>query len=812
MGKALLIVESPTKARTLNKYLGKTFEVKASVGHVKDLPKKELGVNIGENFATQYQVLQGKSKILKELKKAAQRADKIFLGPDPDREGEAIAWHIASEINGKKNQGKIQRVLFHELTKKAIDEALKNPGELDRNKYEAQQARRILDRLVGYLISPILWKKVKRGLSAGRVQSVALRLICERERSIQQFVPEEYWSIHLMLQKEDPGETDKPFKAELWHYKNKKVKIKSEVQAKEYTSLLKKSSFIVESLTKKERKRIPSAPFRTSTLQQEAARKLRFRARHTMSIAQKLYEGIDLGNEGAVGLITYMRTDSTRLAQEAVIEAREYIEKKWGKSYIPQRLRIFKNKKGAQDAHEAIRPTSVHRTPEQVAPYLNKDQLALYDLIWKRFIACQMAPAIFDQTTIKIRGGQFTLKVTGSILKFKGFMELYVEGTDNNGDKKEEPWLPDIKEGDPLKLLNILPKQHFTQPPPRYTEATLVKELEEKGIGRPSTYASILSTIQEKEYVFREGMRFRPTELGFLINDLLVDSFSHIFDVKFTAEMEENLDKVEEGSLDYLSVLKMFYQSFESKLEEAQAKMKNLRAEGIPTELTCERCGSKMHIKWGKNGPFLACSAYPKCQSTCDYVRNEKGSIVPLQEKETEEVCEVCGKPMVEKRGRFGPFLACSGYPQCKFTKSINGKDEDRQKNTINDVQRTEIICDKCGGHFVVRKNRYGGAFLACENYPKCKNTRPIPTGIKCPEEGCDGELVERMSRNKRKFYGCSRYPECKYVLWNKPVPEKCPECGYPFLVEKYSKKDGKFVACPNPECNYRSPSEAKPA
>ncbi len=808
MGKSLLIVESPTKARTLNRYLGRNFDVKASVGHVKDLPEKTLGVDIEKDFEPQYQIVKGKAKILEELKKAAKKAEEVYLAPDPDREGEAIAWHIASEINGEKDEQKIKRVLFHELTRKAIYEALKNPGKLDKNKYEAQQARRILDRLVGYLVSPILWTKVKRGLSAGRVQSVALRLICERERQLQQFVPEEYWTIAVELMKKDASEKDKPFVAELWQYKNKKVKIKNEKQAKSYRELLEQSSFVVDSVEKKERKRQSPAPFKTSTLQQEAARKLRFAARHTMSIAQRLYEGVALGDEGEVGLITYMRTDSTRLAQEAVNEAREYIGEKWGKKYVPPRMRVFKNRKGVQDAHEAIRPTSVYRTPEQVAPYLDKDQLALYTLIWKRFVACQMAPAVFDQTTIKIKAGDFTLKVVGSVLKFDGFMKLYVEGTDNESEKngkKEDVWLPDLPEGTELSLVKVMPKQHFTQPPPRYSEATLVKELEEKGIGRPSTYASILSTIQEKEYVVRENMRFKPTELGFLINDLLVENFPNIFNVKFTAEMEESLDKVEEGKLNYLAVLKMFYDSFESTLEQAQEKMKDLRKEGIPTEIVCDRCGSKMHIKWGRNGPFLACSTYPECQNTCDYVRNDKGKIVPLKEEETEEVCEVCGKPLVVKRGRFGTFLACSGYPECKFTKSIN---RDNGKESEKPV-RTEEICEKCGGHFLIKKNRYGGSFLACENYPKCKNTRPIPIGIPCPEEGCDGELVERISRNRRRFYGCSRYPDCKFVVWNKPVKKECPECGYPFLVEKYSKKEGNYLACPNSECRYRVKEES---
>ncbi len=803
MGKSLLIVESPTKARTLNRYLGRRFDVKASVGHVKDLPEKSLGVDIERNFEPHYQIVKGKAKILEELKTAARKAEAVYLGPDPDREGEAIAWHIASEIDGKQNDGKIKRVLFHELTKKAIEEALRNPGELDKNKFDAQQARRILDRLVGYLVSPILWTKVKRGLSAGRVQSVALRLICEREREIQQFVPEEYWTIAVELKRKDVDDDNRPFVAELWRYKNKKIKIKDSKQADTYKKLLEKASYVVESVEKKERKRQPPAPFRTSTLQQEAARKLRFTARHTMSVAQRLYEGVALGNEGEVGLITYMRTDSTRLAQEAVNEARQYIGKTWGKEYVPARAKVFKNKKGVQDAHEAIRPTSVERTPESVAPYLDKDQLALYTLIWKRFIACQMAPAVFDQTTIKIKAGDFTLKVVGSVLKFDGFMKLYVEGTDNGKEKngkKEDVWLPDIGQGTELVPVNIVPKQHFTQPPPRYSEATLVRELEEKGIGRPSTYATILSTIQEKEYVVRENMRFRPTELGFLINDLLVENFPNIFNVKFTAEMEENLDKVEEGKLNYLAVLKMFYDSFESTLEKAQEQMKDLRREGIPTEIKCEKCGSRMHIKWGRNGPFLACSTYPKCQNTCDYVRNDRGDIVPVKDEETQELCENCGKPLVVKRGRFGSFLACSGYPKCRFTKSIDKENGEKKTEPV----KTDKKCEKCGGSFVVKKNRYGGSFLACENYPKCKNTKPISTGIKCPEEGCDGELVERVSRNRRRFYGCSRYPDCKFVIWNKPVNRECPECGYPFLIEKYSKKEGNYLACPASGCGYK--------
>jgi len=755
MSKSLLIVESPTKARTLNRYLGKNFVVKASVGHVKDLPETKLGIDIENQFRPEYQVIRGKKKVLKELKDAAEKADAIYLGPDPDREGEAIAWHIAEELDtGHKP---VHRVLFYELTHKAIQEALKKPEPLNRSLYDAQQARRILDRLVGYLISPLLWEKVKRGLSAGRVQSVALRLVCEREREIQRFVPEEYWTVtaRMAAQEKETVEGEKgepkPFEARLWRCRRKKCELGNEEETRALVEILKGLSYQVASVERKKRFRKPAPPFITSTLQQEAARKLRFTAKRTMSIAQRLYEGVELGDEGAVGLITYMRTDSTRLSEEAVNAAREYIGERWGSRYLPGNPVIYKAKGSAQDAHEAIRPTDVRRTPEAVAPFLSKEQLALYSLIWSRFVACQMASAQLAQTTIDISGGDFIFRVTGSIIEFPGFMVLYVEGRDDNEEEKEgEAILPELQVGQAVDLLELLPKQHFTQPPPRFTEATLIKELEERGVGRPSTYAAILSTIIDRQYVSLARQRLHPTELGLIINDLLVKHFPEVVDVDFTAKMEKNLDEVEQGRHPSQQLLVEFYDRFSKTLAAAASKMQNLRTEGLVTGLDCPRCGRPLLIKFSRNGPFVTCSGYPECTFSSNYERDEKGGVRLLEDTVSGEVCDKCGRPMVVRRGRYGEFLACSGYPECK-------------------------------------------------------NTRPVSTGIPCPREGCEGELVERMSKKGRKFFGCNKYPECKMVFWDLPVRRTCPQCGSPVMIEKNTKKEGKKWICPRPGCGYQA-------
>jgi DNA topoisomerase I len=754
---SLVIVESPAKARTLKRYLGKKFNVKASVGHIRDLPVKKLGVDVDNDFTPQYVTIRGKGKILTELKNAAKKADEILLAPDPDREGEAIAWHIANSL---KNINKpVKRALFHELTKKAILSAIDNATEINYKLFEAQQARRILDRLVGYKISPLLWSKVRRGLSAGRVQSVAVRMICEREKKIKEFVSQEYWSIDCDLKGKIPPQfTAALEKISGKNIKGKKYLITDEKTANTITSELEKAPFSVAKIEKKERKRYPSPPFITSTLQQEANRKLRFSAKKTMTLAQKLYEGIDLG-DGPSGLITYMRTDSIRLSSEAIDEVREMIGSEYGADYLPAKPIIYKTKKNAQDAHEAVRPTDALKTPETLKPYLEKDMLSLYTLIWKRFVACQMSPARFDQTSIAIESGKYQLKAVGTIMKFLGFIKLYVESVDEQDSQaalpssnKSDLTLPDLKKGDVLELQKILPKQHFTQPPPRYTEATLVKALEENGVGRPSTYASILSTIQDKEYVELNKRKFEPTNLGDLVNGLLVEHFPKIIDTDFTASMEKDLDLVEEGKTEWLKILQTFYDPFKETLEKAKKEMKSVKQDAVPTEIDCSLCEGKMVIKWGRMGEFLACENYPDCKNTQNFTKSEDGEIVPVKRDEPEEsdqVCEKCGKPMLYKQGRFGKFLACSGYPECKHIQSPT-------------------------------------------------------TGVKCPNEGCDGDIVEKKSRRGKVFYSCNRYPKCKYAIWDKPVQKECPTCKAKFLVEKTTKKQGLHLRCAEKSCDYQ--------
>lgn len=743
MSKSLLIVESPTKAKTLQKYIGKNFTVKASVGHIKDLPENSLGVDIKDNFQPEYKVIKGKAKIIQELKKAAKEATDIYLGPDPDREGEAIAWHIQDEL---KSTGKtFHRVLFNEFTPKAIAGALAAPVALDIHKFESQQARRILDRLVGYQISPLLWKKVQKGLSAGRVQSVAVRIICEREREIQAFVSEEYWSITAGLEGKEPPS----FEARLVTLDQKKIKINDQAQAENILKDLEGQAYRVTKVERKEKKRHPNPPFITSTLQQEAYRKLRFPAKKTMRLAQQLYEGIDLGEEGPVGLITYMRTDSTRLSAEAVTAVREAIKQTFGPEYLPARPNVYKSRKSAQEAHEAIRPADLSLAPEKVKGFLSKDHFLLYDLIWKRFTASQMSSAVMDQTIVDIETGSYGFRATGSIMKFRGFMALYVEGQDENGEVGEVT-LPKLAAGEALKLLSLTPKQHFTQPPPRFTEATLIKTLEESGIGRPSTYATILSHIQVRKYASLEKGYFRPTELGFLVTDLLVNHFPDILNVKFTAQMEDELDKIEEARANWADTLHHFYGPFKERLDQAEDNMVSLKGQGLPTDVTCDKCGNPMVIKTGKSGPFLACSNYPTCRNTKDFNRDRNGKIeIQKDEEKSYGTCEKCGRPMVQKRGRFGAFLACSGYPDCR-------------------------------------------------------NTRPLGTGITCPEPGCGGEIIQKRTKKGRVFYGCSKYPKCQFATWEQPVAEECPRCKAPFLLLKTDKNGTKQIRCPQKECDYK--------
>ena len=755
MSKPLVVVESPTKVRTIKKYLGNTYNVAATVGHIKDLPSKEMGIDVENGFKPSYQYIPGKQKVIKSLKQAAGDALDVYLAPDPDREGEAIAWHTADVL--KRKGRNFYRVLFHELTKNSIQKAMAEPEELDRSKYEAQQARRILDRLVGYQVSPLLWRKVKGGLSAGRVQSVAVRIICERERAIQAFIPEEYWSITAHLESDTPP----PFAAKLVKKNGEKIKIPHEKAADKILKDLDGEQFIVDKIQKKTVKKNPLPPFTTSKLQQEAIRKLRFSARKAMIIAQQLYEGIDLGPGEPVGLITYMRTDSTRIAAEAADEAQKLIVEHFGNDYALPKPRFFKNTKKVQDAHEAIRPTSVFNTPEAVKPYLSPEQLSLYQLIWQRFVASQMAEALINQVSLTIKAGTYLFSASGSSVKFPGFMALYMSVDDEIATETEQnkPKLPELSQGTVLKLNQLEPKQHFTMPPPRFSEASLVKELEENGIGRPSTYATILSTIRDKGYVDLVKGYFKPNELGFIVNDLLVQNFPEIFDVEFTARMEENLDQVESEKIDSLQVLNRFYRPFKKDLDSASEKMLSVKGVGLPTDLHCPQCNKQLRIKIGKNGHFLACSGYPDCTYSRDYTRDEKGNIQPVEipeEEITDKACEKCGRPMVIKRGRYGDFLACSGYPECKNSQSLNSSG----------------------------------------------NGKTI--GVGCPQDGCPGEIVERSSKRGKIFYGCSRFPECSFATWDKPLDRQCPVCGAKFLVEKITKKQGNFVTCLTEGCGFK--------
>jgi DNA topoisomerase I len=804
--KSLVIVESPAKANTINKYLGKEFIVKASLGHVKDLPKSKLGVDIENDFEPVYEVIPGKEKVIKELRAAAKGADRILLAADPDREGEAICQHLQEILDG--NKAEVFRVLFNEITPKAIRAAVEKPGRINQHIVDAQQARRILDRLVGYQISPLLWDKVRRGISAGRVQTVTLRMIVEREREISAFVPEEYWSIIAKLEAQQPPQ----FGARLVKIKGKNAEVKSQAEADFILNAVKQSDFIVESVTTKEKKRNPVPPFTTSKLQQDAARRLRFTVKKTMMLAQRLYEGIELGEEGRIGLITYMRTDSPRVSDDALEMVRSYVSDVYGGPYLPEKPVFYKGKKDAQDAHEAIRPTFVGRTPDDLKPFLSEDELKLYRLIWTRFLASQMNPAVYDQTTVEISAKDYLFRENGRVLKFDGFLKVYEESSDDDinakptGDEEDDISLPPLTIGEKLRLLEITPKQHFTEPPPRFTEASLVKALEEKGIGRPSTYATILTTIQEREYVTKDQGKFRPTELGTVVTDMLVKHFEDIFDIQYTARMEEELDDVEDGKMTWVEALDEFYKKFAKDLKKASKNMENLKAQEIPTDEVCEKCGSPMVKKWGQFGSFLACSAYPECKNTKELPSEEPPKEGEAAAAEEPEPCENCGKPMTLKRGRFGQFLACTGYPECKTTRKIaQGVQAPKKPDVILDE-----TCPKCGEAKLVMKDGRFGQFTSCSNYPKCKYIKPKTVGVPCPKPGCGGELTERRSKRGKVFYGCVKYPDCDFVVWNKPVPEQCPECGAPYLLEKSTKKEGLIRYCNEENCSYKVPVETE--
>ena len=733
------------------------------MGHVKDLPKSKLGIDVEQDFQPQYVVIRGKSKVLTEIKSQAKKAKKIFLGPDPDREGEAIAWHIAEELNG--NRSEIYRVLFNEITESGVKRALQAPSAIDMKRVNAQQARRVLDRLVGYLLSPLLWKKVRRGLSAGRVQSVAVRVICERESEREAFQAIEYWSITATLQGQHPPS----FEARLQEFNGQSIDIHTEEEANHTLRALDHATFTVSNIEKQEKRRNPPPPFITSRLQQDAARKLRFPAKKTMMLAQKLYEGIEIGQEGPVGLITYMRTDSTRISAEAQQEASELILSRYGKSYLPAKPNTYKTPKAAQEAHEAIRPTSVTRDPESIRPFLENDLYRLYKLIWNRFLASQMTKGLDEATKVDIEANGYLFRATGTVEKFDGYRRVYVEGRDlpeSSQDTDQEQQSNEGEEGRHLPALHVgerlqpiegttgLPlqsKQHFTQPPPRYNEALLIREMEEKGIGRPSTYATIISTIQDRGYVEKEENRLKPTELGRIVNDRLVKHFPQVFDVAFTAQMESQLDAIEEGGKNWVTTVEEFYAPFMKDLGDAETNMEALKGKEEPTDLACEKCGQTMVIKWGRHGHFLACSGYPECKNTKPFTKDETGVIHVLEkvEEQSEEKCEKCGNPMLVKRGRFGGFLACS-------------------------------------------------------NYPNCKTTKPLRIGVSCPQEGCAGDIVEKRTKKGRSFYSCSQYPTCTFSLWNRPINHPCPQCQAPFLVEKYTKQAGKTVHCHNESCDYQ--------
>jgi len=818
MAKNLVIVESPAKAKTINKYLGKDFIVKASIGHIKDLPSKGLGVDVLNNFEPEYEIIpdikkRNNKKIVADLKKTAKEVEAIYLAADPDREGEAICQHLAEEIVPKKPATPAFRVMFNEITKRAVQAAFEHPKQIDANLVDAQQARRILDRLVGYKVSPLLCRTVGGRLSAGRVQSVALRMVVEREREIEAFIKTEYWTIAANLTGKQPpafdsrllkvGEQTVKTSGFDQDLKKNEILIGNDAQAKEIVAEAGQQTFIVDDVTTKERKRNPVPPFITSKLQQEASRKLGFPVKRTMMIAQHLYEGVEIGAEGSVGLITYMRTDSTRVGEAALGEVRGFINQQYGANYLPEKAVHYRSKKDAQDAHEAIRPTDVARTPDSLAKYLKPEELKLYRLIWQRFVASQMTPAVFDQTTIDIKAGRFVFRTTGSVQKFDGFLKIYQEGRDEKTeDEEDERTLPLVTKGETLALNKIDPEQHFTEPPPRFTEATLVKALEEKGIGRPSTYAAIMTTIQDREYVEKKEGRFHPTALGKTVNDVLIEGgFADLFNETYTARMEEELDEIEEGKLKWTDALHEFYGKFKDDLAKFQKYAKDIKEKETPTDEVCLKCNTPgMVQKLGRFGKYLKCS---NCGATRDAepaaVDGGAAQSQTAGDGEEEiEACELCGKQMQLKRGRFGPFYGCSGYPECKNIRKISKGGKVNAPPVPIDEN-----CPVDGAQLVRRQGRFG-EFISCSNYPKCKYIKQETIGVKCTRPGCGGEIVVKKSRRGKVFYGCANYPKCETVFWDKPVAEKCPQCGKPFLLEKTTKK-GTTRRCADEECGYKS-------
>lgn len=757
----LVVVESPAKAKTIKKYLGKDFEVLASYGHVRDLIPKEGAVDPEHDFQMKYEVIERNDKHVQAISKALKKADTLYLATDPDREGEAISWHLYELLSDRKQLVKkeVQRVVFNEITKAAVRDAVANPRELSMDLVNAQQARRALDYLVGFNLSPLLWKKIRRGLSAGRVQSPALRMIVEREEEIERFKAREYWSVEA-----DCAKGRSKFESRLIQYAGDKVEqftITNAEQAAEVEKTLTAAAggeLTVKTVTRKQRRRNPAAPFTTSTLQQEAARKLGFTAQRTMRTAQQLYEGIDVGDEGAVGLITYMRTDSVNLADEAIGELRGFITDRFGEDNLPGKPRTFKTKsKNAQEAHEAIRPTSALRLPEELKEKLSRDQLRLYELIWKRTVACQMIHATINTVSVDLGcDGDHLFRATGSTIAKPGFMALYLEGQDDvKSDDSDEKMLPALEEGEVVKLKAIRPEQHFTEPPPRYSEASLVKALEEHGIGRPSTYASIISTLQDREYVTLEKKRFEPTDVGRVVNRFLTEHFTQYVDYDFTARLEDELDEVSRGEKDWVPLMGDFWSPFKDRIEVTDKNVKRSDVTHEQLDEECPKCGSPLSIRLGRNGRFVGCTNYPEC----NYTRNlgEDGE----QEEETEEVgrdCPECSSPLVYKRGRYGKFIGCSAYPKCRHIEPLE---------------------------------------------------KPVDTGVTCPE--CNkGTLMQRKSRRGKVFYSCSSYPKCKYAVWNLPIAEPCPSCGWPVLTIKTTKRRGTEKVCPQKECDYAEAYEGE--
>ncbi|MDD6180707.1 MAG: type I DNA topoisomerase [Desulfovibrionaceae bacterium] len=753
MGKQLIIVESPAKVKTIKKFLGPAYMVQASVGHVRDLPSHSLGVDEANNFAPDYQIIENKQRVVNDLRAAAAQADTVYLAPDPDREGEAIAWHVAELIRDKVKE--IKRIQFNEITARAVKEALAHPRELNAHLFDAQQARRVLDRLVGYKISPLLWKTIKRGISAGRVQSVALRLIVEREEARRAFKPEEYWLFRALLAADVPP----AFKAELARVNGEKARISNAAEAEALEAAMRGKPFVVRSVEQKTRERAPLPPFITSTLQQVANQRLGYPAKRTMNIAQRLYEGVELEGRGTTALITYMRTDSVRVADEAREAAAAFILEAWGKNYLPPKPRIYKSKNSAQDAHEAVRPVDVSITPDMVKADLPPDQYNLYRLIWSRFMASQMASAQLYDTGVTIACGPAEWRARGERLLFDGWLAAMPRAPQKAGAADAEEGdgeLPPLREGMELAVESLTREQKFTQPPARFTEASLVKELEDLGIGRPSTYASIISTLQDREYVRLEEKRFVPTDLGSVVCQQLREHFKRLMDVGFTAQMEADLDNVAEGKRDWVDLMHHFADEFNPTLAAASQNMKTVK-NGLATDITCPECGKPMLVKFGKTGTFLACSGYPDCRHTSNFTRDENGTIQLVEKSAPER--EVVG------------------------------------------------ACPKCGSDLVVKQARTGSRFIACTGYPKCDYAAPFSTGVPCPREGCAGTLVEKSTKRGKLFYSCSEYPKCDYATWDRPLATPCPRCGSPLLVEKTMRGGAKKIMCPVKECGYVQPA-----